>query len=117
MRCVAILVALSLALGMRSAVAEDHLRVAKSPGSLFAYVPLDVGIEKGMFAKRGLSIEIVSFEGASKMDMALAADAVDVSCGSPMEMSVAARGLPVTAIAVIAGPMRELGILLPADSP
>src|SRR3954466_8575919 len=68
--------------------AAELLKVGKSPGSLLAYVPLDVGIEKGFFAKRGLEIEVVSFDGASKQDMALASESIDVACGSPMSMSL-----------------------------
>jgi NitT/TauT family transport system substrate-binding protein len=116
MRIPVLVVALLACLAATPASAE-LLRVGKSPGSLFAYVPLDVGVAQGMFEKRGLQIEIVAFEGAAKMDLALAAEAIDVACGSPMEMSVAARGLPATAIAMIAGPNRELAILLPANSP
>jgi len=110
------LLAASFAAAAHPAGAE-LLKVGKSPGSLLAYVPLDVGIEKGFFAKRGLEIEVVNFDGASKQDMALAAESIDVACGSPMSMSLMVRGLDAKGIAVIAGPNRELAVLLGADSP
>ena len=101
-----------------SGAGAEPLKVGKSPGSIFAYVPLDVGIAEGFFAKRGLEIEVVNFDGASKQDIALAAESIDVACGSPMSMSfIAARGLPARGIAVIAGPNRELAVLLNGDSP
>lgn len=112
-----LLAAMGAAASARPAEAAERLKVGKSPGSLFAYVPLDVGIEKGFFAKRGLEIEVVSFDGASKQDMALASESIDVACGSPMSMSLMTRGLAATGIAVIAGPNRELAVLLNADSP
>ena len=113
-----VLLAATASVGPLRPAEAELLKVGKSPGSLFAYVPLDVGISQGYFARRGLEIEIVSFDGASKQDMALAAESIDVACGSPMSMSLmAARGLAATGIAVIAGPNRELAVLLGSDSP
>jgi ABC-type nitrate/sulfonate/bicarbonate transport system substrate-binding protein len=111
------LVALAVASASRDARAADVLRVGKSPGFLFAYVPVDVGLAKGMFQKRSLELEIVDFEGASKMDMALTADSIDLALGSPMEMAAIEKGMPALAIAAIAHPIRELAIIVPADSP
>ncbi|HUB97417.1 MAG TPA: ABC transporter substrate-binding protein, partial [Stellaceae bacterium] len=99
------------------AVAADTLRVAKSPGYLFAYLPLDVGLAHGLFQAQGLDIKEIVFEGAAKMDQAVVAGAVDIELGSPMDMSVIAKGMPAKAIAVIAQPMTEFVILVPYDSP
>ena len=103
--------------GCGSASATETLRVGRSPGFLFAYTPLDVGIAKGFFAKRGLAIQTIDFAGASKMDAGLVADSIDISLGSPMGMAMEVKGMPATGIAVIAGPMLEFGILVPYDSP
>ncbi len=100
-----------------SAHAADTLRVGRSPGYLFSYVPLDVGLAQGFFEKRDLAIERIDFEGAAKMDQALVAGSIDISLGSPMGMAMEVKGMPATAIAVIAGPMLEFGILVPYDSP
>ncbi|HXQ53910.1 MAG TPA: ABC transporter substrate-binding protein [Stellaceae bacterium] len=97
--------------------ASDRLRVAKSPNYLFAYTPVDVGMAKGMFQKRQLEIEHVSFEGASKMVQGIVAGAVDIALGSPMDMVAMAKGMPAVAIAVIAEPMTEFIIMVPYDSP
>ncbi len=51
------------------------------------------------------------------MDQALVAGSIDISLGSPMGMAMEVKGMPATAIAVIAGPMLEFGILVPYDSP
>ena len=111
---VAALLALSIA---TSAHAADTLRVGRSPGYLFSYTPLDVGLAQGFFQKRDLAIETVDFEGAAKMDQAIVAGSIDISLGSPMGMAMEVKGMPATAIAVIAGPMLEFGILVPYDSP
>jgi NitT/TauT family transport system substrate-binding protein len=99
------------------ATAADTLRVGRSPGFLFAYVPLDVGLAQGFYAKEGLAIDRVDFDGAAKMDQALVAGSIDISLGSPMGMAMEAKGMPAKAVAVIAGPMSEFGILIPYDSP
>ena len=99
------------------ALAADTLRVGRSPGFLFAYTPLDVGIAKGFFEKRGLAIERIDFEGAAKMDQGPVAGGIDISLGSPMGMAMEIKGMPAVAVAVIAGPMLEFGILVPYDSP
>jgi NitT/TauT family transport system substrate-binding protein len=105
------------AIAASPARADDALRVGKSPGYLFAYVPLDVGIKEGFFAARHLKIETISFEGAAKMDQGMTAGALDIQLGSPMNMATMAKGMPSVAIAVIAQPMREFAVLVPYDSP
>jgi len=109
--------AFSIVVAGMGAHAADTLRVGRSPGFLFAYTPLDVGLAQGFFEKRGLAIERVDFDGAAKMDQGLVAGAIDISLGSPMGMAMEAKGMQATAIAVIAGPMLEFGILVPYDSP
>lgn len=97
--------------------AQDVLRVGRSPGYLFAYTPLDLGLKEGFFAKRDLKIETISFEGAAKMDQAMVAGALDIQLGSPMNIASEAKGMPAVTIAVIAQPMREFEVIVPYDSP
>ncbi len=99
-----------------NANAADLLRVGKSPAFAFAYIPLDLGMAKGMYAKRDLTIEVVTFEGAAKMDLAMTSGSIDLALGSPMEMAAIEKGMPAIAIAAIAHPIRELAIVVPADS-
>ncbi len=115
MSCVC--VAVMLVLVACAARAADALRVGRSPGFLFAYTPLDVGLAKGFFQKRDLAIQRIDFEGAAKMDQALVAGSIDISLGSPMGMAMEEKGMPAKAVAVLAGPMLEFGILVPYDSP
>jgi ABC-type nitrate/sulfonate/bicarbonate transport system substrate-binding protein len=114
---IAALVALGLTAGSRAAEAADALRVGKSPAFLFAYVPIDVGLAKGFYKQRGIELEVIAFEGAAKMDMALTADSIDLALGSPMEMAAIEKGMPGIAIAAIAHPIRELALIVPTDSP
>jgi NitT/TauT family transport system substrate-binding protein len=106
--------ALSLATGAQAA---DHLRIGRSPGFAFAYVPLEVAKSQGMLQKQGIEADIISFEGASKMDLGMTSGSVDITLGSPMEMSAIAKGMPAKAVAIIARPVKELAIIVPYDSP
>ncbi|HZT50490.1 MAG TPA: ABC transporter substrate-binding protein [Stellaceae bacterium] len=112
-----ILAVIALLCAAAAAQAADALRVGRSPGFLFAYTPLDVGIAQGFFQKRGLAIRTIDFEGAAKMDAGLVAGSIDISLGSPMGMAMVAKGMPAVGVAVIAGPMLEFGVIVPWDSP
>ena len=109
--------ALGLAAVAPGAQAADHLRVGKSPSFLFAYVPLEIAQSQGMFQKAGLEVEVISFEGASKMDLGMTSGSVDITVGGPTEMAAIAKGMPAKAVAIVARPVRELGIIVPYDSP
>jgi ABC-type nitrate/sulfonate/bicarbonate transport system substrate-binding protein len=106
------------ALGLAtSAQAADHLRVGRSPGFAFAYVPLEIAKSQGILQKEGIDIETISFEGASKMDLGMTSGSIDIALGSPMEFVAIAKGMPAKGVAIIARPVRELAILVPYDSP
>src|SRR6185312_9885834 len=56
-RRLALAAGVALALGLLSAVSQaDPLRVGKPQGEVFSFVPLDVGIEKGIFTKHGIEV-------------------------------------------------------------
>ena len=110
----AIVVASALTAPVRAA---DKIRFGKSFPTLFQFTPVDVGIEKGFFAKHGLEIEITAFTGDAKTHQAFAAGAIDMSIGSGPSIAFIAKGSPVLAVAEAAD--RPLGITLCvlADSP
>lgn len=112
-----VLAALAAAAFATSAQAADHLRIGKSPAFAFAYVPLEIAKSQGMLQKEGIDIEVISFEGASKMDLGLTSGSVDITIGGPTEMAAIAKGMPAKAVAIIARPVRELAVIVPYDSP
>ncbi|HEV8014172.1 MAG TPA: ABC transporter substrate-binding protein [Stellaceae bacterium] len=114
---IAALLAWSATSVIAPALAADALRIGKSPAFAFAYVPIDVGLAKGFYAKRGLDLSVVSFEGAAKMDLAMTSDSIDLAVGSPMEMAAIEKGMPAIAVAAVARPIRELAVVVPSDSP
>ncbi len=99
------------------AVAGEALRVGKSNANAFAYMPLDVGVQKGIFNKHGLDVEIVNFGRAPMLDMALTGGTVDIGLTSGVELALIEKGLPVKGVAAILGAPVELTFSVVPDSP
>ena len=91
-----------VALKSSLAKAEDKLRVGKAVAVNIGYVPLDVGMEQGLFRKQGLEIEELNFAGGAKIAQAMTAGAVDISLSAGPDMAFVAKGAPEIAIASIA---------------
>jgi ABC-type nitrate/sulfonate/bicarbonate transport system substrate-binding protein len=95
---------LLLALGAPSvANAAEKLRVGRAVPQAFSFVPVDVGMQHGIFKKHGLEIESTAFAGDAKMQQAMAADSIDIALGSGPAMAFIAKGAPVKAVAAFAG--------------
>lgn len=84
--------------------AADVLRVGKAVPEAFSFVPLDVGMQTGIFAKYGLDIAPAAFAGDAKLHQAMAADGIDIALGSGPAMAFITKGSPAKAIAALAGP-------------
>jgi NitT/TauT family transport system substrate-binding protein len=97
--------------------AQTLLRVGKAVPEAFSFVPLDVGIQKGIFKKHGLDIESIAFAGDAKLQQAMTADSIDLSLGSGPGMAFIVKGSPVKAIAAMAGPPLLLAIVVRPDGP
>jgi NitT/TauT family transport system substrate-binding protein len=102
---------------MPQALAQDTLRVGKSVPIAWTFTPLDVGVEAGIFEKHKLKIEISAFGGDARMQQALTANGIDIGLGSGPGMGFASKGVPAKAVAAFAGPPKNLGIVIHADSP
>jgi ABC-type nitrate/sulfonate/bicarbonate transport system substrate-binding protein len=95
----------------------DTLRVAKSSPESFSFVPLDVGIEAGIFKKNNLDVQIIGFSGGTKMHQALAANSIDIAFGSGPQMILTDKGAPMIAVAEMAGAPLVFAVIVPYDSP
>ena len=92
---------LTLAIAPASA---ETLRVGKAGRTAFSFVPVDVGVQTGIFKNNGLDIEISSFGGDAKVQQAMAADGIDIGLGSGPGLAFIVKGSPVKGIAGMAGP-------------
>jgi len=90
--------------------AAEKLRVGKAVPEAFSFVPLDIGMRKGIFAKHGLEIESIAFAGDARMQQAMASDSLDIALGSGPAMAFIAKGAPIKAVTAMAGPPLLLAI-------
>ena len=67
--------------------AAEKLRVGKAVPEAFSFVPLDIGMRKGLFAKHGIEVESISFAGDARMQQMMATDSLDIALGSGPAMA------------------------------
>ena len=77
--------------------AAEKLRVGKAVPEAFSFVPLDIAMRKGFFAKAGLEIELIAFAGDARMQQAMASDSLDIALGSGPAMAFIVKGAPIKA--------------------
>jgi NitT/TauT family transport system substrate-binding protein len=100
----------------QSVCSAETLRVGRPTVRGFAGVPLVLGVKHGFFAKHGLDLELSVF-GGGRTAQAMAAGGVDISVQSGTEMAFLAKGVPAKAVAALAGPPRELVLVVRPDLP
>ena len=86
------------------ASAAETLRVGKAGREAFSFVPVDIGIETGIFKSHGLEIEVSSFGGDARLQQAMAADGIDIALASGPGMAFIVKGTPAKGVAAMAGP-------------
>jgi NitT/TauT family transport system substrate-binding protein len=99
------------------AVSQETLRAGKAVPESFAFIPLDVGVQSGIFMRHGLNVEITAFGGGARLQQAMVADSIDIGLGSGPEMAYIEKGSPVRAVAMVVGPPAYLVLLVRPDSP
>src|SRR5438874_372549 len=82
------------AAGVSAAPAADTIRVGKASATTFAFAPLEIGTEKGIWARHGLSVESIGFGGDARLQQAMVANSIDFSLGSGPGMGFLAIGVP-----------------------
>ena len=105
-----------VALGAPPARAAEKLRVGKAVAQVFGYIPLDVGMKHGIFAKHGLEIEETAFVSGSQLAQAITAGAVDITLSGGPDMAFTAKGAPEIAVATITTSAAFMGIAVGAHS-
>ena len=95
-----------------AAHAGDRVRVGSAQASAWTFLPLDIGVEQGLFARQGIEIESAELAGDAKLQQGLVAGSVDFGLGSGPGMAFAAKGSPVVAVAAFAGPPRNIAAIV-----
>src|SRR5262245_48032395 len=87
------------------AQAQTKVRIGRAQAGSSQFVPVDVGIEAGIFKKHGLDVESSDFGGGPRVQQALTAGALDFAIGSGPELAMIVKGTP------------EIGVAAMADAP
>ena len=113
----ALLIAAIALIGAGAARADDLVHVGKAQATAWTFLPVDIGIAQGLFAKQGLTIESADLAGDAKVQQALVAGSIDFGLGSGPGMAFAAKGSPAIGVAAFAGAPRNISAIVLADSP
>ncbi len=99
------------------AQADIKVRVGKAQATQFAFAPVHVGVEAGIFKKHGLDIEISNFGGDARLLQALTADAIDIALGGGPTLAFIAKGTPMLGIAALADAPGTIMLVVLKDGP
>jgi ABC-type nitrate/sulfonate/bicarbonate transport system substrate-binding protein len=112
-----VLVAFLAVMAPHEGSAQEKLRVGKAVAESFAFIPLDVGLQHGIFKRHGLDIEITAFGGGARLQQAMAADSLDIGVSAGPELALLEKGAPVKGVAMPFGPPVYLMLLVrPGDA-
>lgn len=112
------LAALGLAAPRPATAAElTTVHVGKAVAEAFTFVPLDIGVKEGIFAKYGLKVDIINFTGDAKLQQGLTSDAIQFGLGSGPGMAFAVKGSPVHAVADYFGAPANIAVIVKEGSP
>lgn len=110
--------AFGLAAPPRATAAElTTVHVGKAVPEAFTFVPVNIGVKEGIFAKYGLKVDIIDFTGEAKLQQGLAADAIQIGLGSGPSMAFAVKGSPVRAVAAYFGAPANIAVVVKEGSP
>src|SRR4030095_15617446 len=84
------------AAGTTTAPAADLIRVGKASATTFAFAPIEIGKEKGIWAKHNRDMWSPGFGGDARLQQAMVADSIDFALGSGPGMGFLAKGVPST---------------------
>lgn len=96
--------------------AATKLRVGKAVAENWGNVPLDIGMQFGIFEKQGIEVEELIFAGGAKLAQAVTAGAVDIALSGGPDMLYVAKGAPEIAVGTIADTAAFMGISVGASS-
>jgi ABC-type nitrate/sulfonate/bicarbonate transport system substrate-binding protein len=96
--------------------AADRVRAGKSLGSLWAFLPLDVGVAEGIYQRYGIDLEISALGNGPKLQQALTSDSIDFGLSAGSDLAFAVKGSPARAVAAFAEEPRSVVVIVRADS-
>ncbi len=107
---------LALAFASNPASAAEKLVVARSSTTGFTFDALNIGIEKGIYAKDGLDVQMSVLEGSAKLHQAMLAGAIDIGLGAGTDLAFLVKGSPETAVGAVMVGAGIYGLVIGPDS-
>jgi NitT/TauT family transport system substrate-binding protein len=98
-------------------LAADKVHVGKAQGGAWTFLPANIGVEEGIFAKYDLDVEIIDLAGDAKVQQALTANSIEFGLASGPGMAFTVKGSPAIAVAAFAGAPRNISAIVLAASP
>jgi NitT/TauT family transport system substrate-binding protein len=80
-------------------------------------VPVDVGIQKGIFQRNGVNVEVINLAGSAKLHQAMVAGAIDVGLGAGTDIPFLVKGAPEIGVGAIALTPALFGISVAYNAP
>jgi NitT/TauT family transport system substrate-binding protein len=97
-------------------MAADQIKVGKASATTFAFAPIEIGKEIGVWAKHNLDVESIAFGGDARLQQAMVANSIDFALGSGPGMGFIAKGVPSTTVAALANEPLAMGLSVGANS-
>jgi ABC-type nitrate/sulfonate/bicarbonate transport system substrate-binding protein len=107
---------LVLGFGSHPAASAEKLVVARSSTTGFTFDALNIGIEKGIYAKNGLDVQMSVLEGSAKLHQAMLAGALDIGLGAGTDLAFLVKGSPETAVGAVMVGAGIYGLVIGPDS-
>jgi NitT/TauT family transport system substrate-binding protein len=108
--------ALAAGFGQRNAAAADKVILGKAVPFAWTFIPADVGLEQGIWARYGIDLEIIGLAGSAKVQQALASKSITFALAGGTDMAFAVKGSPVIAVAAFGLDPRNLAVVVAQDS-
>lgn len=116
-RLLILLVSVVAVLAAPAAWALDKVSAGTAVWPIWAFLPLQVGLDEGIWQRYGIDLQIVNNGSGAKLIQALSAGSIDFGLSSGVEMAFAAKGAPIRAVAAFAGEPKTVSMIVTADSP
>jgi ABC-type nitrate/sulfonate/bicarbonate transport system substrate-binding protein len=98
------------------ALSAEKVVVAKPTPTGYTFSIITLGVETGIFKKHGLDVEVITMGGGAKLAQAMISGSVDIGFSSGADFSYLTRGAPQRAVAAMAGPLLNIGIIVRPDN-
>src|SRR5882724_6158419 len=102
--------------GTVSVRAADQIKVGKASATTFAFAPIEIGKDIGVWAKYNLDVESIGFGGDARLQQAMVANSIDFALGSGPGMGFISKGVPSTTVAALANEPLAMGLSIGANS-